>query len=126
MEFPLWHRSPARECSRRGAPRRGRASGGTVCAWSGGAWQSREHKSRAASRISIRPAIIVNNFTLTSKTGYARCPLKQTRAPRSVWRSPWLLLAGTLLLSWAILGVGFRLMYDSVIPELFLLVVAGF
>jgi hypothetical protein len=37
-----------------------------------------------------------------------------------------MLLAGAMILSWMILGVGFRILYDSVIPEVFLLVVSGF
>jgi hypothetical protein len=38
----------------------------------------------------------------------------------------WALFGGSVLLSWAILGVGFRLLYDSVIPEVAALVSAGF
>jgi|SRR5579872_6016197 len=42
-------------------------------------------------------------------------------------RAPvWALFIGSVLLSWAILGVGFRILYDSVIPEVAALVSAGF
>src|SRR5215831_17900241 len=41
-------------------------------------------------------------------------------------RSTWLLLGGATLLSLAILGVGFRVFYDSVIPEVVLVVLSGF
>jgi hypothetical protein len=52
--------------------------------------------------------------------------MKRAKAPGSVWRSHGLLLAGAMLVSWSILGVGFRVFYDSVIPEVFLLVFSGF
>ena len=42
------------------------------------------------------------------------------------WSSSWLVLAGATLLSWAILGIGFRILYDSVIPEVVLVVLSGF
>ena len=44
----------------------------------------------------------------------------------ALWGSSWLLLAGATLLSWAILGIGFRILYESVIPEVVLVVVSGF
>jgi hypothetical protein len=46
--------------------------------------------------------------------------------PGVVWRSPWTLAAIAALLAWAILGIGFRILYDSVIPEVFLLILSGF
>jgi hypothetical protein len=38
----------------------------------------------------------------------------------------WRLFIGSVLLSWAILGVGFRVFYDNVTPEVAALVLAGF
>ncbi len=42
------------------------------------------------------------------------------------WRSPWTLMGGSALLGWAILNVGFRILYESVTPEVGLLVLSGF
>jgi hypothetical protein len=51
---------------------------------------------------------------------------RRPRPRTAPWRSPWLLMGGSALLAWAILGVGFRILYDSVIPEVALLVLSGF
>ena len=39
---------------------------------------------------------------------------------------PWMLVAGSTLLGWGILNIGFRILYDDVIPEVALIVASGF
>ena len=48
-------------------------------------------------------------------------PLIQRSMPTS-----WMLFIGSVLLAWAILGIGFRVLYDSVIPEVAAIAFSGF